>query len=116
MTFIAAAVPSTEPWRDHDLQVLAEAENVIVGVLFDDIVRTLVRPSTAPVAEPAGAATPGLERTEPAPATVGRRHSHPGWARSPPGDEHSQSVKRCQGCLAPLHFFLRATANHLGTV
>ena len=64
--------------------VLAEAEDVIVGVLFDDIVRTLLRPSTAPIAERARAATPARERTEPAPATVERQHSRPGSARSPP--------------------------------
>ena len=84
MTFVAAAVPSTEVWHDHELHVLAEAEDVIVGVLFDDIVRTLLRPSTAPIAERARAATPARERAEPAPATVGRQHSRPGSARSPP--------------------------------
>jgi hypothetical protein len=82
---VAAAVPSAELWRDHEMQVLTDAENVIVGVLFDDIVRTLMRPPTAPVAEPVPAAFPRRGRMSPTPVTVGRQSSGTAWARSPPG-------------------------------
>ncbi|PXA68331.1 hypothetical protein [Cryobacterium arcticum] len=84
MTFVAAAVPRTEPWRDHDLQVLADAENVIVGVLFDDIVRTLVGSPTALGAGPVPMAVPRRGRMSSTPVRVGRQSSVTAWARSPP--------------------------------
>jgi hypothetical protein len=93
MTFVvaAAAEPATV-WRDQDSQVLAEAENVIVGILFDDIVRTLLRPATVLVPLPVAAERPRRERMAPAPTTVGRQHTSDAWARSPPGQEHNQEL------------------------
>ncbi|MET0955413.1 MAG: hypothetical protein ABWY68_05640, partial [Cryobacterium sp.] len=100
MTFVAAAVLRTELGRDPDLQVLADAENVIVGVLFDDIVRTLVRPSTTLGAGPVPMALPGRGRMSSTPATVGRHDSATAWARSPPGyrqprkNDHARRMTR----------------------
>lgn len=85
MTLVAAALPPVEAWRDHDAQVLADAEDVIVGILFDDIVRTLLRSPTPLVPEPAPARPLRAERMRQLPATTGRQLSHPAWARSPPG-------------------------------
>ena len=84
MTFVAAALPPVVAWRDHDAQVLADAEDVIVGILFDDIVRTLVRPPTPLVPAFVPAATPSRERMGPSTVTAGRQRSGAAWARSPP--------------------------------
>ena len=85
MTFVAAAMPRTEPWRDHDLQVLADAENVIVEVLFEDIVRTMVRAPATLGAGPMPRVVPRRGRISSTPVTVGRASSGTAWARSPPG-------------------------------
>lgn len=83
MTFVAAAVPSTEIRSDPDARVLADAEDVIVRVLFDDIVRTLLRPATGPADGP-----PARDRrraqTAPPPKTGSVDRRGPAWARSPP--------------------------------
>ena len=84
MAFVVAARPPIEAWRDQDAQVLAEAEDVIVGILFDDIVRTLLRPPTPLVPKFVSAPSPSRERTGPPPVTAGRQRSGAAWARSPP--------------------------------
>jgi hypothetical protein len=85
MTFVAAAVPATVR-PDHEALVLADAENVIVSILFDDIVRTMLRSPTELAPEPLPAAVPRRERTCPRPVTTGRQRTGAAWARSPPGD------------------------------
>jgi hypothetical protein len=85
MSFVAAAVPATVR-PDDEAQVLADAENVLVSILFDDIVRALMRPPTALVPQPAPAATPKRERMRQTPVTTGRRRVGAAWARSPPRD------------------------------
>jgi hypothetical protein len=86
MTFVAAAVPPPEVRREHETQVLADAEDVIVGILFDDIVRALLRPPTAVVPEPEPAATSRRERMQDTRATTALDRTSAAWARSPPGE------------------------------
>jgi hypothetical protein len=88
MTLIAAVLPPTNLGADPDLQVVAEAEDIIVGVLFDDIVRAL-RP-VATGRHPGRGRGPAplrrANRTEaPPPATAYPEPKRWGWARSPPG-------------------------------
>jgi hypothetical protein len=84
MTLVAAALPPVEVQRDHDVQVLVEAENLIVDILFDDIVRTLLRQATRGLAAPAPVAVKGA-RTAPPPVAESPDRRLPAWARSPPG-------------------------------
>jgi hypothetical protein len=83
MTLVAAALPPVEVRRDHDVQVLVDAENLIVDILFDDIVRTLLRPATRGLATPTPELVKG-SRTAPAPVVESRDRRRPAWARSPP--------------------------------
>jgi hypothetical protein len=83
MTFVAAAVRSTEFGSDSDARVLADAEDILVQVLFDDIVRTVLRPATARIPAPASARLPRMRTAEP-PVTESRDRRRPAWARSPP--------------------------------
>jgi hypothetical protein len=85
MNLVAAAVPSSETREDSAERVLVDAENVVVGILFDDIVRGLVRPSAALVRQPEPGDAPRSERMGAAPRTTGRQRSATPWARSPPG-------------------------------
>jgi hypothetical protein len=84
MTLVAAALPPVEVRRDHDGQVLVEAENLIVDILFDDIMRTLLRQATRGLAAPAPVSVKG-SRTAPPPVVESRDRRRPAWARSPPG-------------------------------
>ena len=84
MTFVAAAPPSTEIRSDPDAQVLADAEDVLVRVLFDDIVRTLLRPATGRIPEPVPAPARRRAQTAPPPETGSVDRRGPAWARSPP--------------------------------
>jgi hypothetical protein len=84
MNLVAAALPPTELGRERDVQVLADAENVIIGVLFDDIVRTRLRAPTAFAPQPAFPSLPRPKRMGPPPVTAGLRRPHTAWARSPP--------------------------------
>jgi hypothetical protein len=85
MNLVAAAVPSSETREDSAARVLADAENVVVGILFDDIVRGLVRPPAALVRQPEPGDAPRSEWMGAAPITTGRQRSTTPWARSPPG-------------------------------
>jgi hypothetical protein len=99
MNLVAAALPPTELGRERDVQVLADAEDVIVGVLFDDIVRALVRAPTAFTSEPLPPARPRPKRMGPPPVTAGLQRFRTAWARSPPRGQptHVQSTHLRKG-------------------
>ncbi|MBX0301239.1 hypothetical protein K2F54_14790 [Cryobacterium sp. 1639] len=90
MTFVAAAVTATQFRSDPDARVLADAEDILVRVLFDDIVRTLLRPTTGRI--PASAVVPVTPVSTAAPPVAGSRdRRRPAWARSPPGEVSGRS-------------------------
>lgn len=89
MTFVAAAVTATQFRSDPDARVLADAEDILVRVLFDDIVRTLLRPTTGRI--PASAVVPVTPVSTAEPVAEPRDRRRPGWARSPPGEASGRS-------------------------
>lgn len=84
MSLVAAASLRTDTHPVRDDQVLAEVDDVIVRVLFEDIVRHLTTPVAVRDPQPSDRAetpdAPGLRSR----AWVPAARIHPGRARSPP--------------------------------
>jgi hypothetical protein len=88
MTLVAAVSPSVVDSTDQGEQILAEVRDVIVRVLFDDIVRRLTTPVATRDPEPRDpAVVPDVlegSRGVWAPSI----RVHPGRSRSPPQSAH----------------------------
>jgi hypothetical protein len=84
MTLIAAASTRADPQTDRGGQVLAEVDDIIVRVLFDDIVRQLTTPVQARDPEPSPRAAVPEVLGEPSGVWVPSIRVHPGRSRSPP--------------------------------
>jgi hypothetical protein len=88
MTLVAEVLPRAVDSTDRGEQFLAEVDEVIVRVLFDDIVRRLTTPVAARDPEP-------RDRVAVPKVLVGSRgvrapsiRVHPGRSRSPPQSAH----------------------------
>ncbi|WP_297370267.1 hypothetical protein [Cryobacterium sp.] len=84
MRLVAAALQAVDAPPDRGDQILADAENVIVSVLFDDIVRMLLTPATLRDPEPHPEVSPRPARTVAPRVPEGQDRMRPEWARSPP--------------------------------
>jgi hypothetical protein len=84
MTLVAAASPRAVDSTDEGEQLLAEVDDVIVRVLFDDIVRRLTTPVAARDPEPGARAAVGDVDVPPRGVWAPSIRVHPGRSRSPP--------------------------------
>lgn len=83
MFLVASAKPRAEPQLKPD-QILAEAESIVVSVLFDDIVRELSTSVDMREPEPGTSSGHPEEPDDDASVWAPSPRVHPGRSRSPP--------------------------------